>query len=212
MDIRLNLLPPEIMAREQKKSRLLLWAGGLTLVLLVQVALMFVLGSVTTQARLEAAHYQAQHQVLQEEMQSLQNYAVGQEQLQRLRSIAHEAMGTPPDWAGLLAAVGLNIPPDVWLDKLTASYQVVPSPEEDARALTVAVGEIVISGWAPSHLAVAGWLGEMQHMPGITAIRCQYSMENQLQGHTLVQFEIKAALLPGPERLLWPEAVVGDDQ
>lgn len=223
MPVKINLLPPEILARQERHRRMSLLLVVCALVLAMVAGAYSALVINTARARAEVAGLQRERQALENKIQSLEQYAGLRDRVQRAGEITRRAVGTPPEWAGVLAGTIRDMPVNIWLTDLSATYKVdennktaagqegdnpgdmeVPGEQrqttgdaaQDAPATTA--GELVIRGWALDHLAVARWLKDLQRVPGLAAIRCQFSSEEKLLEQPVVQFEIKAALLPGP--------------
>ncbi|MEW6424250.1 MAG: hypothetical protein AB1523_05805 [Bacillota bacterium] len=68
-----------------------------------------------------------------------------------------------------------------------------PPPAQAAPA----AGEVVLRGWALDQAAVSRWLEEIRSLPGLGDVRCQFAGEENLQGKSLIKFEIKAAVFSG---------------
>ncbi|MBF7082140.1 hypothetical protein IT084_04005 [Desulfallas sp. Bu1-1] len=221
MPVSINLLPPEILARQEQQRRMHLLLVACALVLAIVAGAYSALTINTIKARAEVARLQREREALESKIQSLEQYAGIQDQVTRTGSLVRRAVGTPPDWARVLAGIGLDMPVNIWLTDLSATYKVDESnkapagqggdnPRESSEGQQqllnepaqsspdTSAGELVIRGWAFDHLAVAQWLKDLQRVPGLADIRCQFSSEENLLEQPMIQFEIKAALLPGP--------------
>ena len=187
MDIRINLLPQDILAgQEQKrKQQTLLVAGGVALA--VFVVAFVVLLSATAVTKSEVKKIQAQRAVLEQQAEAYKPYEEMNTRITRAEALMVQAVGTPPNWAGVMADVGIYIPPTVWLTNFEATYK------EDGK------GEVVIKGQTYDHNSVAGWLEEIRSIPGLTDVRCQLSSREGTEETPLVRFEIKANIQKGQE-------------
>ncbi|SFF92776.1 type IV pilus assembly protein PilN [Desulfotomaculum arcticum] len=58
-------------------------------------------------------------------------------------------------------------------------------------------GGIVIGGYADDQLSVAELLKNMQQVKGLTGANCRMLAQEELDGKTVIRFEIQAELLPG---------------
>lgn len=187
MDIRINLLPPEILAgQEQKrKQQTLLMAGGV--VLAVFVVAFGALFSATAITKSEVKKIQAQRAVLEQQAEAYKPYEDMKTRVAQAEALMVQAVGTPPNWAGVLADVGIYIPPTVWLTNFNADYKA------DGK------GEVVIRGQTYDHNSVAGWLEEIRSIPGLADVRCQFSSREGSAENQVIRFEIKANIQKGPE-------------
>ncbi|CCO08882.1 PilN domain-containing protein [Desulforamulus hydrothermalis] len=200
MDIRINLLPPEIQQqrlrlRRQKK----ILAAGLV-VLCFLLGVYAALHLAVLQARQELARLQAERQALQAEMAAYRPYEQLQAQTNRLNGLYRAAMGTPPDYYKILEGIGLAIPPDVWLTDFQAAEQTGGTAAAPAAGGQPAAskGELVIRGNALNHAAVARWLTDLQQIPGLADIRCRF-IDQADPASPYSRFEIKAILSAGRE-------------
>lgn len=185
MDLRINLLPPEIQARQQQKrnQQKLLFSGGLIL-----VALVIVLGALITAntvTRTEVARLQEKRTALEQQAELYRPYAEMQARVVQTENLIQQAVGTPPDWAGVMTGIGMYIPPTVWLTDFTATWQ------PDGKT-----GDLVIKGQAYDHNSVAGWLEELRSMSGMNDVLCQFSSREGSGNDPVIRFEIKATLSP----------------
>ncbi|MDI6709559.1 MAG: hypothetical protein QME76_02535 [Bacillota bacterium] len=204
-EININLLPPETIAERkvQRRRSLTLLAGVLVLVVFISVYVGLVV--TTLLARTEAAGLRAEREALERKAAAYQRYADMQQRIARTETLAEQAVGSPPDWAWILAGLGVNIPPNVWLTDFVATCETpatppaVPGPTPaPAAAPALVTREVVIRGWTFDHPSVARWIEDIHDVPGLTDIRCQFSSEEDFHGKGMVRFEIKATVLPGP--------------
>ncbi|MBM7854064.1 type IV pilus assembly protein PilN [Desulfohalotomaculum tongense] len=194
MEIRINLLPPELKARQKKirRQRLLLAAGGAALVFLLTVY--SILLTATFQARAEVVKLRAEREAWEKRVQTYEPYAQLQARAEKADRLISRAEAGHPHWVQLLYDIGLHIPPYVWLTDLNASYKA------DKNSGRLSQGEIVLKGFTLDHVSVARWLEELGRVPGLKNVRCQFSSQENADRQALVQYEIKAELLPGRNR------------
>ncbi|GAB6156867.1 hypothetical protein JCM39194_00670 [Desulfotomaculum varum] len=199
MDIRINLLPPEILQQRQRlrRQKKILAVGLVILCFLVGVYAALHLA--VLQARQELVRLQAEQQALQKDMAAYRPYEQLQAQTNRLTGLYRTAMGTPPDYYKILEGIGLAIPPDVWLTDFQAAYQTggAAAPEAGGQP-TAPKGEMVIRGNALNHAAAARWLTDLQQIPGLADIRCRF-IDQVEPASPYSRFEIKAVLSTGQE-------------
>lgn len=187
MDIRINLLPPEILAqqRQQRDRQKLLLAGGLILTLLIAVyGLIF---TSTTMTKAEVTRLQKQRAVLEQQVEVNRPYEEMRARVIQTENLIQQAMGSPPDWSGVMAGISMHIPPTVWLTEFTATSQ------PDGKT-----GGATIKGQAYDHSSVAGWLEELRNVPGLDNVLCQVSTRVGSGNDPLISFEIEATLTGGP--------------
>lgn len=186
MDIRINLLPPEILARQrqQRDRQKLLLAGGLTLTILI--AVYGFLFTSTTMTKAEATRLQQQRVVLEQQAEVNRPYEEMWAQVVRTENLIQQAVGSPPNWAGVMAGISMHIPPTVWLTEFTATSR------PDGKT-----GGVTIKGQAYDHSSVAGWLEELRNVPGLDNVLCQVSTRVGSGNDPLISFEIEATLTGG---------------
>jgi len=220
MDIRINLLPPEILAqqRKQRDRQKLLLAGGLILTLLTAVyGLIF---TSTTMTKAEVTRLQKQRVVLEQQVEVNRPYEEMRARVIQTENLIQQAMGSPPDWSGVMAGISMHIPPTVWLTEFTATSQqtggvaikpLIPGVQTDDKTGGAAIkplipevqadgktGGVTIKGQAYDHSSVAGWLEELRNVPGLDHVLCQVSTRVGSGNDPLISFEIEATLTGGP--------------
>ncbi|MDO7788649.1 PilN domain-containing protein [Desulforamulus aquiferis] len=215
MQIRINLLPPEIIARqEQKRKQKKLLAVG-SLVLLLFIAVYCTLSFLTSQVHNEIADIQRERETLQIQAGDLRQFAELQNHKNKVENIVRQATEGSPEWSVILEDIGRSIPPDIWLDSFTAKYvyeegstkstknaSLVQQAVADVQAQVQKLqeveetpnGEVVLQGWAPDNSSVANWLEKLQGISGLTEVRCTFSTEETINGQVQRRFEIKAML------------------
>ena len=208
MNIRINLLPGEIVARreQEQKRRLLLAAGGIILALFLIINGTLLASAMLARNQLNDARNQ--RVALEQQAQSLKPFEELKARVAQVETLLQKVRGSAPDYSLLMSDIGLHIPATVRLTALTANYKppAAPKPaakEDDAKASSepapVGSGEVVIRGETFDHNSVAGWLEELRRMPALSDIRCQFSTRDGSQTVQLVRFEIKAKLNAAPE-------------
>lgn len=179
----ISLLPQEYKVQRQLRRRRKFYLSFGAVVLLVFIATYVILFSFTLTANLTLNNLQAQRMELEQKEAGLQEYAAMQAQVQELEALVIEALGTPPQWEAVLAGIGVQKPPGAWLTELTAAY------DENG-------GEMVIRGLAFDNRQVASLLEELKQVNGLDGARVIFVTETMVEGSFLVQYEIKAKLLP----------------
>ncbi|NLX91362.1 MAG: hypothetical protein GXZ07_07210 [Firmicutes bacterium] len=132
----------------------------------------------------QALIIEQQRSLLQEKINSLQEYAKMQERVETVEKMLEESIGTEPDWNALLTALAFAVSPEAQLITLSVSY------EGDK-------GELSLQGIAPGHYAVASVMERLNTLHELENVRFNFSAETESQERLGVQFEITAAVLPG---------------
>ncbi|MDI6907397.1 MAG: PilN domain-containing protein [Thermoanaerobacterales bacterium] len=216
-EVRINLIPPEIAARRRARRRRGLCLLGGAVVLAVFLGVYGALFAAAAHSRAEAARLRAEREGLERQAAAYEQYANLRAEATRAEGLLRQVVGAPPDWARTLAGIGLYIPANVWLTDFAATCKpaegkktapsappAAPAAGAEGQGATPASsppppgGELTVRGWTFDHPSVARWLEEIRSVPGLTDVRCQFSSEDDLYGQPMVQFEIKATLLPGP--------------
>ncbi len=210
--VRINLLPPEIEAqlRARRKRNLTLFISGV--VLLVFLAFYAALMAATVQMRGEAARLQEERRKVQQEAAAYQQYADMRDRMVKAEGLVRQAVGSPPDWAGIMADIGRQIPGSVWLTDWRVEKQDQNNREANPAgqsgqgentggdkpvAQSAVAGEVVIRGWAFEQREVAAWLEALRSVRGLTDVRCRFTSAEDFRGDSMIQFEIKAQVLSG---------------
>nr|WP_243237227.1 PilN domain-containing protein [Heliobacterium chlorum] len=121
----------------------------------------------------------------------------------------------------MLKSIGVNIPEDVWLTDLTATFK-PSSPvnnsgdkgQNNGNIINNAVNgvmnatngtnssnessenQMIIHGVAFSYYAVADWLEAIRQVKGLSDVRSQYAADENAQQPSQVRFEIRATIIP----------------
>lgn len=223
MDIRINLLPPEIRNQlEQRKKQ------QKSMILAAAIFLLFICFAVGLQIAKEQINsdmveLQQQRMLLEQQAAALRPYAELQAKKEQVDNRVKQAMGTTPDYPVLLEGIGLYLPPDIWLEDFSTSLSKnsVKNETPDNEMLNkvnqvteavagkvqgdvnqaanqekqvVSYGEVTFRGYALNNFAVAHWLKELAKLPQLTDIRIQSTAERETAGDMFTTFEIKASL------------------
>lgn len=125
-----------------------------------------------------------QRSLLQQEIDSLQEYADMQGRVETVEKLLEEIIGTEPDWNTLLSALAHAVSREIQLTSLSVSYEGTK-------------GELFLQGTAPGHYAVASVMERLNTFNELENIHCSFTAETGSQERLGVQFEITAAVLPG---------------
>ncbi|MBS3983934.1 MAG: PilN domain-containing protein [Dethiobacter sp.] len=181
--IRINLLPAEMLAEmriNERKSKAIKAVGAAALFLLAAYSLFFVLA---LQVRGQIFATAQERVAVEMEAATYEPYQQLKNRIERQSGLLKKAMGSPLAWRDLLAALGTQIPRNVWLTNLSLSQS----------------GELVLQGLTFDHPAVANWLAKLAEIPEVTSLHLEFSAEESLDAATQVRFEIRTTLAPGLE-------------
>lgn len=181
---KINLLPPEIKTRRQilRRRNHYLFAGAVVVAALAVVySLLFF---ATRDARSELLALEADRSQVGSQMQDLKDYQKLQESLETKGKKIQQAMGAVPDWGKIMVGVNLAVPPGVITTDISLTY-------------TKDKGEMVLRGWANDHSVVTECMAVLGRIQEIEDVRCQFSSKGSYEGRQMIQFEIKAGVLPG---------------
>jgi len=228
MDIRINLLPPEMLARHSqwRRQRRLLSAGGVALAVLLAAYIVLL---VTTQlVNHNINRLIKERQAIEGEVQAYRQFSEMRARVAEIEKLLQKARGTPPDLKRTLADISAQIPLNVWLTEITiagkegsknttsgakvsaegaagnkSSQTNSAQPESSQSRTKTSSGangmEVTIKGWTYDHYSVALWLEDLEKVYGLRDVQCQLSNSEKLGDNFMIRFEIKAVLEPGPE-------------
>lgn len=213
MQIKINLLPPEIQAQLQNKrhQRIIGFVGAAILFFLVGTYLAMVVA--THNLDQQMAELQKNRQALQQEIASYKTYQDLQAKTVKTNKLVQTLTGSSPNFIELLEGISHTIPYNVWLIELATSSKVTtPKGETDKKKQSAPVqGEVVLRGNALDHAAVANWLHEMPSISVLRNIHLQTTSEEDSNGQPVTGFEIKASLTAG-DSAADPQEKVGEQK
>ncbi|MBS4030499.1 MAG: PilN domain-containing protein [Clostridiales bacterium] len=184
--IKINLLPPEILAeRKRKAAQVQLIKGFCIIVVLLVVGLAGLLVA-TLQVNKRVMDLAAQRAVVEAEVATYAPYVELQASLNVRDGLVKKAMGKPMGWSEVLSDMGSFIPSNVWL----TNFSLVSSGEE---------GQLTMRGVTYDHPSTARWVATLHDIPGLTNIRSVFSAVETVDGNELVRFEIRAGVITGEE-------------
>ncbi len=80
---------------------------------------------------------------------------------------------------------------------IAKAIQGVKNGTEQSQAAPEPGGELTIRGYAFEYAAVTQWLEQICQIPELTNVNCQFSSKEELNGESVIHFEIKALVLSG---------------
>lgn len=170
MGRRINLLPPELLARRQMRQMMAgLGVAGIALVVLLAVFY----GVQDVRLRGERGRLDRQkaaNAVLTRRVASLSEFASLQDEVARRSRILEFVTTNEVRWSAVLADVSLVIPSNVWLTGFTGSVQApAPAPKGGpAAAGPTTYGQIQFGGLTFQHIDVARWLSKLAEVNEFT--------------------------------------------
>lgn len=176
MDRRINLLPPELLARRKaRQAWVTIAAAGLGLVVLLGA----IYGLQTARLASERSELEVQEEVnadLTRQAASLAQFERVQQELANRQRLLQQLTAAEVRWSALLADVSLVIPSNVWLTTLNGSVrdaaeETPATPGTPAAAGPTAIGEIQMGGVTFEHIDVARWL---TRLAGVDAFLLPY--------------------------------------
>lgn len=213
MQIKINLLPPEIQAQLQNKrrQRIIGFVGATILFFLLGTYLALVVA--THNLDQQMAKLQKDRQALQQEIASYKTYQDLQAKTVKTNKLVQTITDSSPNFIELLEGISQTIPYNVWLTELTTSSKTTSSNgDADTKKQSTAVqGEVVLRGNALDHAAVANWLHEMPNISILSNIHLQTTNEEDSNGQPVTRFEIKASLTAG-DSTAGQQAKVGEQK
>lgn len=160
MDRRINLLPPELLARRKARQ---VWASIGAAGVALLVVLVAVYGLQAARLGNERKKLEMQKEVnadLQRRAAGLAQFERAQQELANREKLLLQLTAAEVRWSALLADVSLVIPSNVWLTSLNGSIKEAgqEAPPAPGTAATPGIGEIQMGGVTFEHVDVARWL------------------------------------------------------
>lgn len=162
---RINLLPPEIVARRRARQMTFMMAAGVGGVAVVLILVYLLQAGRLSGARGRLDSQQRENRGLEGQVQELSRFSELQAELENKRTLLVRLTENEVRWSVILNDVATFIPSDVWLTGFTGS--VTPpsgvTTGVSGRAVAVTVGQIQASGCTlrpvdGTHLEVAKFL------------------------------------------------------
>jgi hypothetical protein len=184
--VKINLLPPEILAGRQRRkvrAKLLNVAVFVAILLVAGFGAQFYL---TMQVNAQVKATEENRLAVEQEVARYAPVVELQGRVNKKRNLLGEAMGTPLAWRDTLGALGIHIPSNVWLTNVALVQN------EDT-------GMVTLRGLTYDHPSTANWVDKLQRIPGVSDVRVQFSAEETVERLELVRFEIRASVTAGEE-------------
>jgi Tfp pilus assembly protein PilN len=158
-----NLLPPELRAREatRRQTGIVIVVGTILLALIGVFYFLQVMNESRAEDRLAAQ--QAANAQLQAQVNSLQQYAELQNELQARKTLVDTVFVNEVSWAGVLADVSVIIPSDAYLTSLNGA---LTPPTTTQVGPTTLIGNMSFAGVSLQTEPIASWLNKLDGVQG----------------------------------------------
>lgn len=198
---RVNLLPPEIVQRQQLR-RLQAGIGAGVVAALGAVALLTVLaGGAVSEAQEEVHRVDATHHRLVAETREFRHITALYAETDAAEAMLVDAMSEEVRFSRFLDQFSLTLPKRVWVTNLTFNQGAAaavqgPAPAGAAGPAATGIGSVTVSGTAYSHRDVAVWLESLDAQEGFAGATLQSSTERLLADRVVVDFTTSVSLTP----------------
>ncbi len=161
-----NLLPPELRARQKTKqlTTLIIGAGAAVVVLLI--AFWFLQSQKLAGINDDIAAQNATNQQLQGQIDQLQEFQQLQEQAAAQEALLAKAWVGEVSFSEMLMDLSRTIPSDAYLDSFTASLSVPVTAGAVAPTTTTFVGAFTAGGAADGFESLANWITRLESVKG----------------------------------------------
>ena len=214
MDIRINLLPAELLGQQKKKQNLREWTlfGGIVVGVFLLVYIVLVI--LTWQVRSEASTVRKKRLDLEGQVSANQSYAVLRDKVAQADKLIGTALGATPDWSQIMSDIKTNMPINIQLTAFSVNKSKnqaeavgsnkavqgqIPALSNTATTKSAttssATGELDLQGLSANYASVGEWLEGMNKLPYLSDVRCLFSSKEEHNGQKVVRFEIKATLV-----------------
>lgn len=184
--IKINLLPPEVLAARKQRALQAKFAGMIFLLAAVMAVGFGTLFFLTGRVRANTNDVVKQRQAVEADVAGYASVVALQGNVNKISGLLKNAMGTERFWRETLVAVGAQIPSNVWLTNFSMMF-------ESEK------GELMVRGLTYDHPSTARWIEALSKIPGVSDVRCAFSAEETLGDKVLIRFELRAAVAAGAE-------------
>lgn len=168
--MRINLLPPEIFEAQRIRRRAVLIGVAGVLVVVGLIGFAFLQQQRRATIEDDVATQQAVNAQLQQEVSSLQEFELLQQELDATRAELAVLLDNEVAWSGVLRDISLIIPSEARLQSLTGTIftaENTPIAEGQTDGVeTGLIGQVTFSGEAFDHRVVALWLSRLEEVEG----------------------------------------------
>ena len=160
-----NLLPPELRARQKVKQLTTLIIGGGVAVIVLLLAFWFLQSQKLAGVNDDIAAQNATNAGLQTQIDQLQEFQQLQEQAAAQEALLATAFTGEVSFSQMLMDLSLTIPSDAYLDSFNTALT-VPVAGQVPTTTTTFVGSFTASGAADGFESLASWLTRLESVKG----------------------------------------------
>ena len=200
MEVRINLLPPEILARRAQKSKqrrlVFIGCGVMAMILLIHGALFLT----TLQAKGQMQRLRQERLTLESNMQGFEQYKQFQNRVQQAEKLVQKISGQSRDWVYFFDYLVSSMPPGLWLTNISVDLGQKSNgtsqtgEKKDKKNSHGGTLNVVITGFSSDSSALGQWLQELKEVPGLSSVQCRYVTNAGSNGQPALQFEITGSM------------------
>jgi Tfp pilus assembly protein PilN len=161
-----NLLPPELRARQQTRRQATLIAGAGAAVVVLLVAFWFLQGQKLSGVNDDIAAQNLTNSGIQTQIDELQNFQQLQAQAAAQQALLTKAFAGEVSFSQMLMDLSRTIPSDAYLDSFNASLAAPVAGAVATTPTTTFVGSFTASGAADGFESLASWLTRLESVKG----------------------------------------------
>jgi len=161
-----NLLPPELRARQQTRRQATLIAGTGAAVVVLLVAFWFLQGQKLSGVNDDIAAQNLTNSGIQTQIDELQNFQQLQAQAAAQQALLTKAFAGEVSFSQMLMDLSRTIPSDAYLDSFNASLAAPVAGAVATTPTTTFVGSFTASGAADGFESLASWLTRLESVKG----------------------------------------------
>ena len=161
-----NLLPPELRARQKVKQLTTLIIGGGVAVIVLLLAFWFLQSQKLAGVNDDIAAQNATNAGLQTQIDQLQEFQQLQEEAAAQQALLATAFTGEVSFSQMLMDLSRTIPSDAYLDSFNAALTAPVVGEVPATTTTTFVGSFTASGAADGFESLASWLTRLESVKG----------------------------------------------
>jgi Tfp pilus assembly protein PilN len=192
-----NLLPPEIRARQRTRRQTILVALAGAALVAVLMFFWVLQGLKLNQVNDDVAAQEQTNQQLQAQVNDLQRFATIDAKLKERQQILTATLAGTVPWSGVLHDLSLVIPDKMWLTSLTGSLTTTTGTTPPPVTTTTGgnlVGSIQFQGDALDKETVALWLTRMEEVHGWVNAWLSQAQESKINTTPVVSFNTSVDL------------------
>ena len=161
-----NLLPPELRARQKTKQLTTMIIGAGAAVILMLLAFWFLQSQKLAGIDDDIAAQTLTNSGLQTQIEQLQEFQQLQEEAAAQQELLTTAFAGEVSFSQMLMDLSRTIPSDAYLDSFNAALTTVVPGEVTAQPTTTFVGAFTASGAADGFESLASWLTRLESVKG----------------------------------------------